>query len=278
MEEEQVKAEQDLDKGADGWRDTYLVGTDLYEEPTLKTVKDIPGLAKLAVETRKTLGRYGTEKGILPPKEGAPPEELETYYQALGRPEKPEAYEIGKPENLPEGFPYAPELETQYRQWAFESGLSAAQAKNLFNKYMEANLTMYATQQQEFTRIDGEIKAALQKSWGDRYEENTAIAQQTAAKFMPAGSPELVALDKVMGDSPALIQLFYNIGKSMGEADLVQGRAAVAATLAAKKAELEGNPALMEHDHPDHTRIVDEYNAVVAKIVEQEEAKEKIKG
>jgi len=265
--------------GADGgWRDTYLVGTELYEEPTLKTVKDIPGLAKLAVETRKTLGRYGTEKGILRPKEGAPPEEFEAFYQALGRPEKAEGYEIAKPEGLPEGFPYAPELETQFRQWAFEEGLSAAQAKNVFSKYLAVSLAHYAAQKQEWDRIDGEIKAALQKEWGDRYEENTAIAQQTAAKFVPAGSPALAALDKVMGDSPALIQLFYNIGKSMGEADLVQGRAAVAATLAAKKAELEGNPALMKDDHPDHRRIVDEYNAVLQRIVEQEEAQEKIQG
>lgn len=260
----------------DSWRDIYLASEpELQQDPTLATIKDIPSLAKLAVEARRTIGRFSTEKGILRPKEGAPPEEWDKFYQSLGRPDKPDGYEIAAPAQLPEGFPYAPELEQAFRQWAFEEGLSAGQAKNLYEKYLKLNLENYESSQNESQAKTAEITGALKKEWGDNYPENLAVAQQAMREFFPQGSPGLAALDRVMGDDPDLIRMAYNIGARMQEAGLVKGGSAVAASLEAKKQELSVHPAFLDETHAEHKRVVEEFNVVLKQIVEQEEAMQK---
>lgn len=264
--------------GGDNWRDVYLSGSELYQEPTLATIKDVPALAKLAVEARKTLGRYSTEKGLLRPKDGAPPEEWEQFHLAMGRPEKPEGYEIAKPDNLPEGFPYAPELAEYFRQWAFEIGLSANAAKSLFDKYMAVNLKYFEERQKAHQAETAALQAELQKEWGDQYPENLAMAREAMRQFFPKGSKALAALDRVMGDDADLLRMAHAIGKGMTEAGLIKGSATLTASLEAKKQELSAHPAFLDNTHAEHQQVVHQFNEVLKQIVAEEEARESKQG
>lgn len=278
----QDPGQQVIEPAGEGWREIYLKGSELYDDPTLATIKEVPALAKLAVETRRTLGRYGTEKGVLRPKDGAPPEEWDQFHKAMGRPETAEAYEITAPEELPEGFPYSPELEGHFKQWAFEEGLSATQAKNLFNKYLKVNLEQFTAQNEAqtaaFKKDQDAITAKLREAWGDKYDENVSAAQTAMREFFPPGSRALMALDKIMGDDPDLIQMAYNIGKRMGEASLVKGSSKVSASLETRKQELAEHPAFMDPSHGEHGRVVKEFNDVLEQIVKAEEEQGKNQG
>jgi hypothetical protein len=258
-------------EGGDNWREVYLKGSEYYDNPSVADVPDIPTLTKRFIDTKALVGR----KGVILPQENATPEERDQFYAALGRPEKPEGYEIAKPDNLPENFPYAPELEGQFRQWAFEEGLTAAQGKNLFNKYIQANVVGMAAQQKTLETETAAMKAELQKEWGDQYPENEAMARQAMLEFFPPGSKALAALDKVMGDDPDLLRMAYTIGRRMTEAGLVRGSATLAASLETKKQELSAHPAFLDANHVEHDRVVHEFNAVLQQIVAEEEARER---
>jgi hypothetical protein len=253
------------------WQEQFLGGeefAELRENPTLSTIQDIPNLAKALVETKGLVGR----KGVILPGENATPEEMAAFHTALGRPETAEAYEIAAPADLPEGFPYAPELEAGFKQWAFEEGLSATQAKNLFSKYLTANVENFKAageaQAAAFKRDQETITAALKKDWGADYDANFAMAQTAMQEFFPPGSKALAALDKVMGDDADLIRMAYTIGKRMGEAGFVKGGpgGAAAAGLEARRLELTASKAYTDAKDPDHAKVVKEVTEIYQKL------------
>lgn len=271
-EGEGTKENAALSNSGDGgasWKDQFLAGdefAELRDNPSLADVGDVPTLAKRFVDTKAFVGR----KGVILPGENATPEELAAFHTALGRPEKPEDYEIAAPESLPEGFPYAPELESAFRQWAYEEGLSATQAKNLFNKYLKANVENFTTQTEaqkaEFKASQDAIVAELHKDWGDKYEENFGIAQTAMREFFPPGSKALAALDKVMGDEPDLIRMAYTIGKRMGEAGFVKGDMSATASLDTRRQELMASPAYTDKKHLDHIKVNKEVTDIYEKL------------
>jgi hypothetical protein len=238
------------------WQDQFLAGEEFAElrgNESLKTIPDVPTLAKAMVDTKALVGR----KGVILPKEDAPPEEWDQFYAALGRPETPEAYDI-KPEGLPDDFPYLPELETAYRKLAHEAGLTPAAAKKIYDGYNKFMLENYQQGQQVLKSQVEEMEAGLQKEWGGKYGDNLALARKAMGRVAPPGSPELAALDKAIGESPVLVKFFYNLGKSMSEGEFIAGGGTQTTALETRRQELMRNPAYLDGKHPEHKTIVEE--------------------
>jgi hypothetical protein len=238
------------------WQETFLSGdefADLRGNESLTTIPDVRTLAKAFVDTKAMVGR----KGVILPKEDAAPEEWEQFYTQLGRPATPEAYVL-KPEGLPEGFPYMAELETSFRQLAFQAGLTPAATKIIYDGYNKFALEQAQNSQRELKAEMEEIQAGLQKEWGVKYEENIALARKAMNQWAPPGSPELLALDRSIGESPVLVKFFYNLGKSMGEGEFIAGGYTANASLEAKRQELMRHPAYVDEKHPEHKVIVDQ--------------------
>ena len=102
---------------------------DLRNDPSLASINDVASLAKGYVHGQKMIG---ADKIVIP-KDDASPDEMNEFYNRLGRPEK---YEITKPQ-LAEGLEYNTDMETKMLGVLHEAGLSNAQANKVFAGYMD---------------------------------------------------------------------------------------------------------------------------------------------
>jgi hypothetical protein len=177
----------------------------------LKTINDVPSLAKSYVHAQSLVG---ADKVVMP-KDNASPEEWNNFWNKVGRPGKPEDYGLGRPENFPEGS-FDKDMHDHMLKVFHESGMTSKQAKTLYGKYMEyvgSRMQQAQTQQQQESAATME---RLKSEYGADFNVRVAAAQKAIQKF---GSPELVSyLEKSgMGNNPELIKLFSNVGLSMSE-------------------------------------------------------------
>ena len=184
---------------------------DLRNDPSLASINDVASLAKGYVHGQKMIG---ADKIVIP-KDDASPDEMNEFYNRLGRPEK---YEITKPQ-LAEGLEYNTDMETKMLGVLHEAGLSNAQANKVFAGYMDyignvhtENTTNMAMQREGW---DKEIR----QEFGKAYDERVDLAQRAAAEF--GGEPFQQWLDDSgMGDHPMMIKMFAKIGQSMMESGI----------------------------------------------------------
>ncbi len=128
-------------------------------------LNDPKALAKHAFNQERLIG-----SAIRIPKDDATPEEREAFLNKLGRPEKPEGYQLAPPKDMPEGLPYDGEFATAFKAKAHELGLTAKQAAGLHDMYVSRMVEGYGAASEKTL---GEIKAKadgataeLVKLWG----------------------------------------------------------------------------------------------------------------
>lgn len=186
---------------------------DLKSEKSLETIKDIPALAKSFVEGQKMIG-----SSVRLPKADAPDEEWGKVYTRLGRPEKPEGYELKRPENLPEGVKYDEELETAFKGMAHEAGLHPRQAQRILDKFN----TLQLERHKAYMATRESAIAELKKEWGPNYDKQLAQANRAIKEL---GDQKLAQYleDAGLANDPMLVRVFAKYGASLGEDTLVAG-------------------------------------------------------
>ena len=196
-------------------------------------------------ETKDLKGKLST--AIFKPDDKATPEQKEAFFKSLGRPDKPEGYEL-PPVKLPDGTPYDPALEKQFRAWAFEAGLPKETATAIYSKYMGNYAQTLQTLVDSVSKFDGRpdelaanifekmggkalktaFESVLQKQrargeaearkiWTDaKYDENMTLAKRAVGFF---GGAELkAALDESgWGNDPRVLETFRKIGAAIAE-------------------------------------------------------------
>jgi hypothetical protein len=232
------------------WRDT--LPDDLKGNTSLSKFETIEGLAKSYTNLETMLG---TEK-IPVPKEGDN-EGWDRYYKAGGRPEKPDEYGFAKPEQLPEGMEYSPDIDKAFATKAHELGLNKKQAAALREWQLGIMSEGHKQQssQTEIARSDGEAK--LKSSWGRAYDQNLTIAKSELKK---RASPEFVAYMETsgLGNHPAMAEFLYNVAKeTRGEAELIGNGRQVEQTPLEIDAAISDHAkahqaALFDSSHPEH--------------------------
>jgi hypothetical protein len=156
------------------------------------------------------------------PGEDATPEDKEAFALKMGRPEKADGYEIGKPEGWPENIPYDEGLDTNFKEVAFEMGLSADKAANLHKWYNETQLKTHneiiAAEKAAVEKADNDLKDLWK---GDEFKVNTEIAHRAFKQFGGEEAAEFLDNTVVNGvalaDNPVFRKLFYEVGKAIGD-------------------------------------------------------------
>jgi hypothetical protein len=132
-------------------------------------------------------------------------EEDETeVYERLGRPEKPEDYQLGG------------EAPDHFRQFMHTTGLSQDQAGKMFN-YMgelansenEKAAKSYEEEQLKYTKD-------LSNEWGDDYQKNSELARRAFLQFADKDTVKLME-ESGFGNHPGLTKMFSRIGKFLSE-------------------------------------------------------------
>jgi hypothetical protein len=154
------------------------------------------------------------------PKDGDDPAKFEKFYQSIGRPEKPDGYELKPPTGTPDGFYNAEEL-SEFQSKAHSLGIPKKAAEALFAWRAEKDLAVY----NEFTgKADAgyqENITALKAEWGGNFSANADAANKAA---IWAGGKELAQLLQQAGlvGHPVIAKAFHKIGSVMGE-DTLRG-------------------------------------------------------
>ena len=170
------------------------------------------------------------ENALFVPGEKATDAERASFYTKLGRPETADKYSITKPADLPEGIQYSPEVETAFKQIAYESGLSDGQAGKLYGWYYGLVKAGHAQQAKAEKDATEAAVNKLKDEWkGDAFKVNSELAARAFKKF-GGDSPEVakfITETKVngvaLGDHPVFLKVFHAIAKSVSDDFLVAG-------------------------------------------------------
>ena len=227
------------------------------------TFKDIADPAALAKSYKNAAALVGLDKGevIRLPKD-ATPEAMAEVYARLGRPEKPEGYEVKGPDGL------TPEVLSAFQQTAHSLGLSKAQAAGLMEFYGQG---VEGTRAQQAAAQAAALDTGLAKvkeEWGAAYADRAAGIVQLVTQV--AGPNSLGSLDALIaaGDLP-MLNLLAKAADSMLEKGLKgggQGNIGGTMTPAEAQAAIEAWPRdetrfkqWMNADDPGHAAAMAEW-------------------
>jgi hypothetical protein len=127
-------------------------------------------------------------------------EEIRAFYQKTGCPENPDGYEIQVGDEVAkfrnEG------VENDLKAVAHEMGVSKQAFEAIVGKY-------YESIQMDMAKSLEQGEAALKEEFGEKYDENIAIAQRFAKE---ACSPEFLEImeSSGLGNNPVVLKEFMN--------------------------------------------------------------------
>lgn len=141
------------------------IGEDNREWLAKSGFKSVDDVVKSAYEQSKLLGN-----AVRVPGKDAKPEEVEAFYEKLGRPKTADEYDFRPPESLPETLPYDGERAKSFAGLAHKIGLSKAQAAAVHDWAVENAVNDFngysAQSAEERTTVAKTETAKLEKLWG----------------------------------------------------------------------------------------------------------------
>lgn len=234
----------------EGWLDS--LDEKYREEPYLKEVKNIKGMASSVVSARSMVGKDKIAK----PNENSSEEDWEAYHIAGGRPDTAGDYNIVRPEDFPEEH-WNNDIALAAQDLFHKIGLSSKQALALM-EFNNGNVMAAAKVQAEAIIANRQaIKDGLFKDWGTAYPQkehqgNYAIDKGTE------GDPEFKArLTAKFGDDPDFIRYSSNLGGKFAEhGDIVASHIPTPGDIQTQIDEIMAKPAYTNEKLPGHEALV----------------------
>lgn len=238
-------------QGGDDFRN-YLAD-DIRSHPALANFKNFNDMAKSYLNSQSVIGRRFDD---------LTPEQLDMFYNKLGRPEAPDGYEIP-------GASTDDPMVSWYKETAHKLGLTQKAASEMFKSFgslVQDHQAKEITRQQEVS--DNYIKQ-MKQEYGASFDERIQCAQRALQEF---GSPELRQLlsNPLIGNNPAVIQAFSDVGRRLLEHSGVRGQS-VPFKLSPEEAaneikNLNRDPeflkAYLDHRHPSHNEAVERHRGL----------------
>lgn len=155
-----------------GWR--AGLPDDLKANESFVPYKTVGDFAKAHLDTAAKLKDAEGKLGNSIPKlgENATQEEREKFFNSLGRPEKPEGYQ------LEDGSKEKEDILNPWKQDFHELGLTAAQAKGLKAKWDGRINNLVETHNAQIQTEIGDASTKLKTELGDKYDAGVELAQR----------------------------------------------------------------------------------------------------
>lgn len=191
-----------------GWS-KQLGGTDALEAKFTEP--------KALVGSYLSLEKLISAKGIIPPGPNATADERAAFHKALGRPDKPEDYGVGKAPDKLGDQPFPKELWDQaradgFQKVAHEIGLTKEQAAKLAEFDMTTGLARLGKFNEVQQQAREQAETALKTEWGAKFGENLALAKKAAEQ---AGGADLLA--HPLANDPVFIKAMAKVGAMIVE-------------------------------------------------------------
>ena len=200
-----------------------LLPEDIRAEPSLKDFKDVAGLAKSYVETKRMVG---TDK-IAKPQENWTDKEWNSFWDTVGRPADPTKYELKLPQ-APEGVEVDQESVKAAVEMFHEAGLTKSQAQKLAEKWMTRQFGIAQTRAQTEANSIKAVEDELKKDWGEQFPTRAAAAKKAMLHFAEKSPKVREAVEKLMadpkfGDNPNMLRLWAIVGDELMESGDIRG-------------------------------------------------------
>ena len=202
------------------------------------------------------------------------PEEIDRFYNSLGRPDSHEGYDLGD-FAPPENAPWDADLQSNMMQELHKAGLTNDQVNSVLRSFASQQGESYEATMQAAKLAGEESEKALRTELGDSYDEFTELGGRV---FKEAFGEDLDIVADIMlpdgqkfGDHPLIVKAFGRLGQKMGEAKLLGPKtsAHVGLTPAEHQAEIDkmehpGNETaaiLAKKSHPEHKIVKAKWTA-----------------
>lgn len=232
---------------------------------TLEKFNSLEGLAKSYVELEGKIGA----KGVPLPKDDSP-EEVERFYNELGRPKTPAEYKYTDVANLHPKIGNAKEISTALSTIFHKRGLRNEQADGLNQEFLGLLSAAAADQEAKQTAIMQATEAQLRKDWSGNYDANKNRIGQIIAQMTTEEERKALGGPEGFGNNTVFLKIIHNLVSKMSE-DTIKNLGAGTKTgstgemtkeqAAAKKTEMEDTTselykALMDERNPKHDEAV----------------------
>lgn len=208
-------------------------------------------LAKAYADTKSMVGGM-----IKIPGKGASEEEVAAFRSKLGVPDAPDKYELNLPENEDNRLLFDENTLTGFKDKAHAAGYTNEQVQLA----LDFQTDMVQEQMKALDDMAAEGTAALQKEWGDKYDENIKGAEAMVSKYFPENAQKDIAAS--MGNNPDFVRglvEIYNRTKESG--DLKGGDSSARDTtveaLSAEINDLMSSDKYAKADPATHKKVAD---------------------
>jgi len=206
------------------------LGDDLKDNKSLEKFKNVDELAKSYLHLNGHLGKKFNE---------LPAEELSEVYMKLGRPEEKTGYELNLDTAVNEEF------VDWYKDKAFDLGLTQKQASKFANSYMELEKEQMEVRTNQQKSMQQDWVASIKAEYGDNFDSKLGSAKRALTQF---GGDDLTNYlnETGLGDHPAMVKAFANIGEQMGEGKYVDANSS--ASFGSSPEDAQNEIALLKAD------------------------------
>lgn len=195
-----------------GWR--AGLPDDLKQDEAFVPYKTVGDFAKAHKETALKVKDYEGKLANSIPKlgENATPEEREKFYNQLGRPEKPDGYELdGEDKNAPEWTGY-------WRNELHKIGVPKDQAKAISAAFNAQIGSMVEKHNAKILKDNSDAAATLKTELGDKYDASVALVSRLWKQW---GKTE-VDFDKAFATETSanrttMVRFLLNVAAKTGE-------------------------------------------------------------
>jgi hypothetical protein len=183
---------------------------ELLTDQNITKYKTIPDLLKGHTELAKMV----SAKGVIIPKDGAPAEEWDKFYNALGRPEKADGYKLTEIKGLHPAIKITPESTKVFLDFAHKNGFTNKQSDTLNAWYLNIVSQMLTKQDEDWNARVLAAETALKTKWGTDYDKNLTITKEFVNK--KGGQALIDALAEKIND-PVVLEFLFNEGVKYAE-------------------------------------------------------------
>lgn len=218
----------------------WLAGVDpeYASHSTLQHVPDLGTLVKNYVNAQKMIGK---DKLVLPD-EHATEDDLNLFYDKLGRPSR-EEYKIDFGESG-----YDEKFQAGLMDAAHKAGVLPNQAQGMFDFFQSQVDSANDEYTNQTEAQSAELMEGLKAEWGNGFDKNVSIAK-TAVDTLTDDSFKAFLNESGLGNHPTMIKMFTAIGSQLNE-DTFDRKTVKNLGMTKEEAQERINSVMSDDSHP----------------------------
>lgn len=180
-----------------------------------------PSDAFKELKTLKGLQKAREQNGLVEMiGENSAPEQVQAFWEKLGKPKASVEYDLKPPENMPQGLAYSDEATAEFAQFAFDNNFTKAQAQAGFELWNSKMIQAFEQQENDKTdRLEKNL-TELEQVWGGKVESEQFKAhhQNAMRAFNTVADPDIAArfkADPLLASNPLVLEVLARLGSKM---------------------------------------------------------------